>query len=165
MIKDPWWKRELKEMFAIATVFFIIYILFLFMKKALLADYSIDFYIISAALVGSLILAKVVLIFDLLQLSRRMDHSPNIYRVFFRSFVYLLGFIIFKVLESMIKGLIDNESFSQALNSAIHELGETPFITSMVGVFVGFLFFNAFWVIRAKYGPKELYDLFFKKSV
>jgi hypothetical protein len=163
MKKDPCWKRELKEMFAIASVFFIIYVLFLFMKKALLDDYSIDFYIISTALVGSLILAKVVLIFDLLPLSKRMDHLPNIYRVFFRSLVYLLGFIIFKLLESVIKELIEKESFSQTLNSAFQELVETPFITSMVGVFIGFLFFNAFWVIRAKYGPTALYALFFKK--
>lgn len=153
----------MKEMFAIASVFFILYILFLFMKKALLADYGIDFYIMGTAFVGSLILAKVVLIFDLLPLSKRMDYLPNIYRVFFRSFVYLLGFIIFKILESVIKGLIEKESFSQALNSAFHELCETPFITSMVGVFIGFLFFNAFWVIRAKYGPTALYTLFFKK--
>ena len=160
----PLWKRELKEILAISSVFFVIFVLFLLMKKALLDDYTINFYIIGTALVGSLILAKVVMIFDLLPLSKRMDHYPNIYRVIFRSLFYLLGYVIFTFLEYLIKGLIDKESFSQATYSALHGLGEPTFITSMVGVFVAFLFFNTFWVIRAKYGPKALYELFFKKN-
>ena len=165
MTKEPLCKRELKEILAIASVFFVIFVLFLFMKKALLHEYNIDFYIVGTALVGSLIIAKVVLIFDLLPLSKRMDRFPNIYRVFFRSLVYILGFIIFTFLEGIIKGLIDKEGFSQAVGSATHELGEASFITSLVGVFVSFLIFNTFWVIRAKYGPKELFNLFFKKAV
>jgi hypothetical protein len=164
MTKDPWWKREIKEILAISSVFFVIFVLFLLMKKVLLDEYYINFYIVGTAFVGSLIIAKVVLIFDLLPLSKRMDHLPNIYRVFFRSFVYLLGFVIFTFIEGLIKGLIDKESFSHAMGSAFHELSETTFITSMVGVFVAFLFFNTFWVIRAKYGPTALYALFFKKE-
>ena len=165
MTKEPWWKRELKEILAIASFFFVIIVLFLFMKKSLLDEYNIDFYILGTALVGSLIIAKVVLIFDLLTLSKRMDHFPNIVRVFFRSSIYLLGFIIFTLIEGFIKGLIDKESFSQAFISAIHELGKSSFITSMISVFIAFLFFNTFWVIRAKYGPKELYNLFFRKEI
>jgi len=164
MTKEPWWKRELKEIIAIASVFFVLFVLFLVMKKAFLDEFTFDFYVVGTAFVGSLIIAKVVLIFDLLPLAKRMDHFPNIYRVIFRSLVYLLGFVIFTFLEGFIKGLVKKEAFAQAVSSAFHELGELTFITSMVGVFVAFLFFNTFWVIRMKYGPKELYDLFFKKK-
>lgn len=164
MKKEPWWKRELKEILAISSVFFIIFVLLLFLKKALLDDYKIDFYIISTAIIGALILAKVVLIFDLLPISKKSDHLPNIYRVFFRSFIYICGFVIFTMLEHLIKGFIDGDTFSQAFNAAFHQLGNPAFITTFVGVFIAFLFFNAFWVIRAKYGPHELYALFFKKD-
>jgi len=161
---EPAWKRELKEVFAISTVFFVIFVLFLFMKKAILDDYSVDFYILGTAFVGSLIIAKVVLIFDLLPLSKKMDHLANIYRVIFRSFVYLLGFALFSILEKLIKGLVHNETFSVALSDAIKNLGTAPFLTSMAGVFVAFLFFNVFWVIRAKYGSTALFNLFFTKK-
>lgn len=164
MNQEPWWKRELKEIIAIASVFFVLFVLFLVMKKAFLDEYTFNFYVVSTAFVGSLIIAKVVLIFDLLPLSKKMDHLPNIYRVFFRSLVYLSGFFIFSFLEGLIKKLIDKENFTQAVGAAFHELGETTFITSAVGIFIAFLFFNTFWVIRMKYGPKELFDLFFKKK-
>jgi hypothetical protein len=164
MTTDPWWKRELKEILAISSVFFVLFVLFLIMKKAFLDEFTFNFYVVGTALVGSLIIAKVVLIFDLLPFSKKMDHLPNIYRVIFRSLVYLLGYVIFTFLEGFIKGLIKKEAFTQAVSSAFHELGELTFITSVVGVFIAFLFFNTFWVIRAKYGPKELYDLFFKKK-
>ena len=64
----------------------------------------------------------------------------------------------------MLKGLIDGDSFSLAINSAIHNLYSSAFITSLVSVFVAFLFFNAFWVIRTKVGPTALYDMFFKRK-
>jgi hypothetical protein len=163
MKKNPWWKRELKEVFAIASVFFVLFVLFLFMKKVMMKDYSVDYFVLSTALIGSLILAKVVLIFDLLPVTKKVDHLPNIYRVIFRSFIYLLGYAIFTFIEHIIRGLIDKETFSHALHLSIQNLGKASFITSIVGVFVAFLFFNTFWVIRAKYGPTALFNLFFRK--
>ena len=44
-------------------------------------------------MIGSLILAKVVLIFDMLPMIKKMDKLLNIYRVFIRSFIYLAGFL------------------------------------------------------------------------
>jgi hypothetical protein len=163
METEPFWKRELKQILAISGVFFVIFVLFLLMKKALLDDYAINYYILGKSLVGSLIIAKVVLVFDLLPLTKRTDNLPNIYRVFFRSFVYLLGFVIFTFIEDLIKGIIDKKDFSISVADAFHHLSEPAFVTSMVGVFVAFLFFNAFWVIRSKYGAPALYELFFKK--
>jgi hypothetical protein len=164
MEKEPLWKRELKEVLAISSVFFVIFVLFLLMKKALLEEYNVNFYVVGTALIGSLIIAKVVLIFDLLPISKKSDHLPNAYRVLFRSFIYLLGYLIFTVLEHLIKGLIDGEKFSHAFNTALNQLFAPAFIASFIGVFVAFLFFNTFWVIREKYGPAALYALFFRKN-
>jgi hypothetical protein len=164
MKKEPKWKRELKEVLAISGVFFVIFVLFLLLKKVILKDYSVDFYVISTALVGSLIIAKVVLVFDLLPVTKKTDHLPSIYRVFFRSLVYILGFVIFSFLEHLVKGLIGGESFSEAMYSSLHTLYTPAFIISFVGVLIAFLLFNAFWVIRASIGPAALYEMFFKKK-
>jgi hypothetical protein len=163
MKKNPWWKRELKEMLSIASVFFVIFVLFMLMKKAFQNEYTFNFVVIGTAFVGSLIIAKVVLIFDLLPITKRSDHLPNIYRVFFRSLVYLVGYVIFTFLEHLIKGLIEGGDFLHASSLAFHELGKLTYITSLIAIFVAFLFFNAFWVIRAKYGPTALFNLFFRK--
>ena len=162
--EEPFWKRELKEVFAISFTFFILFVLFAFLKKAMLGQYNIEYYAVGTALIGSLILGKVVLIFDKLPVTKKMDFLPNVYRVFFRSLIYLLGYVIFTLLEYWVKGLIDGDSFGQAWVHAFHHLGELHFLTSLVVVFIAFLFFNAFWVIRLHYGPKALYALFFKKK-
>ena len=130
----------------------------------MLGSYHIEYYAAGTALICSLILGKVVLIFDKLTLTRKMDFMPNIYRVFFRSLVYLFGYLMFTLIEHWIKGLIDGDSFGQAWVHAFKHLGELDFLTSLIVVFVAFLFFNAFWVIRLTYGPKALFDLFFKKK-
>lgn len=164
MNKEPFWKRELKELLVISIIFFVIFVLFLLLKKVIQADYRIDYYVLTTALVGSLIIAKVVLIFDLVPATKRADHLPNIYRVFFRSGIYILGYITFTMLEHLIKGLIKKDSFTVAFESTIHYLSTTAFITSFVGVFIGFLLFNTFWVIRAEIGPAALYEMFFGKK-
>lgn len=162
--QEPFWKRELKEVFAISLTFFILFILFGVLKKAMLGQHQIEYYAMGTALIGSLILGKVVLIFDKLPLTKKMDYLPNIYRVFFRSLVYLLGYAIFTLIEHWIKGLIDGESIGKAMEHAFKHLSGIEFAMSMVVVFIAFLFFNSFWVIRTKYGPKALYKLFFSKE-
>jgi hypothetical protein len=161
--QEPFWKRELKEVFAISFTFFILFILFGSLKKAILGQHQIEYYALGTALVGSLILGKVVLIFDKLPLTKKMDHTPNIYRVFFRSFIYLLGYAIFTMIEHWVKGMIDGESLRESIAHAFKHLSGLEFAMSMIVVFIAFLFFNAFWVIRTKYGPKALYQLFFSK--
>jgi len=164
MTKESWWKRELKEILAISSTFYVLFVLFLLMKKAVLAGYDIPLLAFGTALVGALIIGKVVLIFDKLPLTKKMDHLPKINRVIFRSLIYICGYVIFSLLEHLVKGLIGGENFSQAGIHAVHFLGELHFLTSLVAIFIAFLFFNTFWVIRNHYGPKELYKLFFKKS-
>ena len=164
MKKEPLWKRELKEMLIIACIFFVIFVLLLLLKKSLLNDYKVDFYVITTALVGSLILAKVILIFDMLPVTKKTDHMANIYRVFFRSIIYFLGYVIFTFLEHLIKGLIAGDTFSVAIDSTVRHLISSTAVPGYIGVFIAFLIFNAFWVIRRTIGPAAFYDMFFKSK-
>ena len=109
------------------------------------------------------IMVLSVLIFDLLPVTRKADRLINIYRVFLRSLIYLVGYVIFTFLEHLIKGLIHGESISEALNGSFRILYSPAFITTYVGVFIAFLFFNAFWVVRSSIGPEALYKMFFNK--
>jgi hypothetical protein len=129
-----------------------------------MADYKVNLYIVSTSLIGFLIIVKVVLIFDLIPLTKHVNRLLNIYRVFLRSLIYLAGYVIFTFLEHLIKGTINGESFSSALDSTLVSLYSPAFITTYVGVFIAFLLFNAFWVVRASMGPATLFKLFFKKN-
>jgi len=164
MTKESKLKKELKQILAISATFFVMFLLFMLLKKTMLAAYNIEFHAFGLALVGALIIAKVVLLVDLLPLTKRMDNHSNIYSVLFRSFIYLVGFTIFTLLEHFVKGLIGGDNFSQAWVHSFHHIGSVKFIVGLVSIFIAFLIFNAFWVIRNHYGPKSLYNLFFKRE-
>jgi hypothetical protein len=164
MTQEPFWKRELREVLIISSTFFVLFVLFMLLKKAFLAQQNIQLYAFGSALIGSLILGKVVLLTDKLPLTRKMDRHPKIFRLIFRSFVYLIGYVLFVFLEHIVKGLIMADGFSHAFSHAVHYLGERELVTSLVAVFIIFLFFNTFWIIRNHFGPRELYKLFFRKE-
>jgi len=106
-----------------------------------------------------------VLLVDLLPVTKRMDNHSNIYSVIYRSLIYLFGYLIFTLLEHFVKGLINGDDFSHAWLHSFQHIGSLKFIISLVAIFIAFLIFNSFWVIRNHFGPKELYKLFFKKNV
>jgi len=165
MTSEPKWKHELKQILAISSTFFVMFLLFMLLKKSMLAAYNIEFHAFGIALIGALIIAKVVLLVDLLPVTKRMDNHSNIYSVIYRSLIYLFGYLIFTLLEHFVKGLINGDDFSQAWLHSFQHIGSLKFIISLVAIFIAFLIFNSFWVIRNHFGPKELYKLFFKKNV
>jgi len=164
MTTEPKWKKELKQILAISSTFFVMFVLFMLLKKSMLAEYNVEFHAFGIALVGALIIAKVVLLVDLLPVTKRMDNHSNIYSVLYRSLIYLVGFTIFTLLEHFVKGLIKGDDFSQAWVHSFHHVTSVKFIINLVTIFIAFLIFNAFWVIRNHYGPKSLYKLFFKND-
>jgi len=134
------------------------------LKTMILTGYHIKFHIAGVALIGALILGKVVLIFDNLPILKKYKYLPKIYDVFIRSFVYLGGYIIFTLVEELIKGIIKLGSFTKGLEEAFRYLGTLDFLTHAVIIFISFLFFNTIWIVRNHISPKALHQLFFKRE-
>lgn len=155
--------REMKEMLAIASVLYVIFLMFSILKMAMLGQYEIDGFRVGTAIVASLIIAKVILIFEHFPIAKRVETYPKIYTVFLKSLIYYVGYVMFTILEHFIKGLIGDMGAGEAINQALHFLFTLPFILTSAVVFITFLFFSAFWVIRNEYTPDALYKLFFKK--
>lgn len=164
MTEEPFWKRELKALVAISSTFFVFLLILLVFKKLLLDEYKITFSVGGIALIGSLIFAKVVLIFENIPLAKKYDHLPKIYSVLTKSFVYILGYIIFTLLEHCIKGLIKGDGFVKALDDTFNNLMSKESLINIITVFIIFLLFNTFWVIRNYIGANKLYKLFFKEG-
>lgn len=162
--KESFLVNEMKELFAIASVFLIIFSLFTILKMVLLGQQHIDGYKAGAAIIGALIMAKVVLIFDHLNVSKKLEAFPKIITVFLKSGIYLIGFAVFTILEHFIKGLIDGVSGGEAIKHAVLYLSRIEFLLTAAIVYISFLIFSTFWVIRNEYGPKSLHQLFFKRT-
>lgn len=162
--KESFIVKEMKELFAIAFVFYIIFLMFSILKMALLGQQHINGFKMGAAVIGALIIAKVVLIFDHFRVSKKLENYPKVITVFFKSGIYLIGFALFTILEHFIKGLIEDLTAAEAIKHAIYYLGSLDFVLTVAIVYISFLTFSTFWVIRNEYGPKSLYLLFFKRK-
>ncbi len=89
-----WLARELNEALPIASFFFIGFVIVLLIVKLMLEQYSIETVMLSRALVGALIAAKVVLILDKTPLARSFKSYPRIIPVTAKASVYALSFIL-----------------------------------------------------------------------
>ncbi|WP_430816874.1 hypothetical protein [Carboxylicivirga sp. RSCT41] len=164
MVSKSAFIKEFKEVLAISVFFFICFLVFVLLKKAFLIEYDIKYQGFLSAAFGALVLGKVVVILDHLSVTKKLDHLANIYRVLFRSLIYLLGYIAFTFLEHGIMGLIHGEGLLEALGSNLHHTISMEGLATMVVLFLTFFIFNAFWVIRSHLGPQNLYALYFSKE-
>jgi len=112
------------------------------------------------ALVNALILAKVMLVGETINLADRFKNQPLIYPIVYKSAIFSLLLIGFNVVEESARGLLKGETFA----ASIHELNGGRFggilIISMI-MFVALIPFFAFKEISAQIGPEKLYELFF----
>ena len=83
--------EEIKTIARTASYFAIVFILMMIMKKLYLKDYDIEFTGISQALIGALVLSKVVLLMDLISLGNWVKRQPSIVDVSLRTVLYTLG--------------------------------------------------------------------------
>ena len=66
-------KHELRQIGLVTLYFFFCFGVVLTLKKLLLAEYQIEFYAISATVVGALVAAKIVVVLDKTRAGTRFD--------------------------------------------------------------------------------------------
>ena len=121
-------KNELKNV-GIATFYFAVWLgVLVIIKKLFLAEYDIKFQGLSAVLVGSLVLAKVVLIMEHIPLGAWVKTRPAWIDVFVRTTLYTLGVFIVILLEKAFEGRGEHGGFVPALTSVLHHAqgGQVP---------------------------------------
>lgn len=83
-------KKELKLMAIITGYFFFCFIIFVVLKSLFLAQVNIEFYGLSAALFGAILMSKVVLLTGKTRLSKKFDNRPLLFEVLFKTLLFTL---------------------------------------------------------------------------
>jgi hypothetical protein len=89
------------------------------LKSQVLAEYQIQFHGLTLALISAFILAKVVLVLELVPLGAWVDARPAWVDVILRTFLYSLGVLVVLVLEKGFEGRHEHGGFGAALNWVI----------------------------------------------
>jgi hypothetical protein len=129
-------------------------------RRLLLAAHDITYTNYWVAVIEALILAKVIMIGDVVRLGRGLEDKPLIVPTLYKTAVFTLFVVVFSVLEHAIKGLWTGTGIRGGV-AEFFEKGSHELLANSLVVFVAFIPFFAFKELQRVYGKDELRVLFF----
>lgn len=93
----------------------LLFALFTYHKAIVLAQYNIAYEPFGVAFINAFILAKVMLVAEKMNLAAKLRNKPLAYPILTKSVVLAVIFILFNVVETMIKGLWQGKALSDSL--------------------------------------------------
>ncbi len=159
ILKKIW--REIRVILRTAAYFAIVFILMMVMKKLNLKDYDIEFSGMSQAIIGSLVMAKVIVLMELISLGSWVQRKPPIVDVILRTLLYTLGVLIVIVLEKAFEKRHVVEGFGNAISFVLQNRDIYHVWATTIGAAASIFIYNAFSTIKKVLGEKGLAKLFF----
>lgn len=114
-----WLVREIREIIPPTIFFFIAFALLLLTQALVLQEHDIDAWDWGRAIVGALIVGKVVLIVDHFRFVDRYPDRPLIWNVLWKTLIYNVAATAVHYLEQLLPRIFDGESFAAA-NRALY---------------------------------------------
>jgi hypothetical protein len=153
-------RRELREIGLVTLYFLSCFLIFLSLKKLLLEQYHLEVTIFQTAVIGALVVAKVVVLLDKTSFGGRFRSASLLAHVVWRSLSYTT--VVFAV--TLGERLFDLYRQSGALPVALSRLWEGKdfhhFLAMNVCVGLSFLIYNCFAEIDRHLGEGGLRKLF-----
>jgi hypothetical protein len=158
------WKLQNEfTMLAWAMVYFVIWLGALALVKALiLREYQIEYSDFSVAMIGALILAKVVVVLEHVPMGTWIAARLAWVDVVVRTALYSVGVFIAIVLEKGFEGRAKNGGFVPAVKAGLGEMNFYRTLANTICLSGALLLYNVFSVFRRHLGGGSLFRLFLK---
>ncbi|HLM84341.1 MAG TPA: hypothetical protein VK254_04015 [Candidatus Bathyarchaeia archaeon] len=160
--KAGWKTRFAKEIteYLINVIYLAIFFgVFAWYRRFVLAEYQIDYFDYGASLVEALVLAKVVMIGDIMRLGRRLKCKPLLLTTLYKSLVFAIFVAIFTIVEYALRGIFSGKGFAAAIAENRNDL-----ISRNILIFFAFIPFFAFKELERILGEKKIKQLFLGKT-
>jgi hypothetical protein len=152
--------HEAREFFWIFVYLWLCFGLFVLYKSLILAEQDIDYTGYGVAFVKALVLGKVILIAEGLNVANRHKDKPLIYPTLYKSVVFFVILVAFSTSEHVVRGLFNHETTAETLSKIGG--GSLPAILAHgLIMFVVLIPFFAFREIGRVLGENKLYYIFF----
>lgn len=160
MINSTKIKREIVTLVSV-MLFFGCWIAVLgLLKHFILAEYQISFNGFSMVLIGSLILAKVVMVLEYVPLGAWVQARSAWVDVMLRTALYALGLIVVLLLEKGFEGRHEHGGFGPSLAAVFQHEDINHVWANSIALLGALLVFNALSIIRRHLGKGGLRSLF-----
>lgn len=152
--------NELKEL-GLASLYFGAWIgMLVVLKKLVLSQYQIEFGGLSVVLIGTLVLAKVVLILEHVPLGRWTLHKPAWVDVVLRTALYSFGLVVVLLLEKGFEGRHEHGGFIASVASLFQDVDLTHVWANSICLTGALLGYNILSVVNERLGEGGLRRLF-----
>lgn len=156
-------KEEMRQIGIVSLYFFICFAMILLLKKLMLAEYDIKFFALSTAVIGALVVAKVVIILDHTSIGKRFEDHQVYVNVLYRSLVYSFFVGVVVLIEHAFEARHEAGSFMAGVKEVITHGNEDKFWATFIFIFISFVGYNVISVISDHLGEGELRRLFFSR--
>jgi CRISPR/Cas system-associated protein endoribonuclease Cas2 len=153
-------QKAAHEFREIATIS--LYLAFFFCALAtysmlLLGQFHISYFAYGAALINALVITKVILIGEAVDVGDKFESRPLFYSAIYKAFLYSLLVLAFHFLEEIIKRLVHGKDIA----GAFHEIRLDELIARSVVVFCTFIPLFGFREMRRVLGEVKFRTLLF----
>jgi hypothetical protein len=141
------------------TVFFGMFFTY---QRLILAQHAIDYGEYGISIIKAMVLAKVIMLGDLLRIARGFEQRPLIYPTLFRSFAFSLWVLLFVILEHMVRGLLHGKGLMGGFEEFMQRDRYELLARSLV-VFFAFIPLFAVKELGQVLGRGRIHELFFRR--
>jgi hypothetical protein len=153
-------KHELRSV-GLYTLFFAAWFaMFMLLKSLVLAEYNIRFSGLSAVVVASLVLAKVVLLLEHVSLGAWMRERPAWVDVVVRTVVYSIGVLLVLLIEKGFEVRHDQDGLLESLARLVRHEDIHHVLANTICAAGALLVFNTLAVLQKRLGAGELFRVF-----
>jgi hypothetical protein len=154
-------QKVIHEFEDMAIIF--LYLAFFFCALAtysmlLLNKFQISYFNYGTALINALVIAKVILIGEMMHLGKKQEAKPIIYSAIYKAFVFGLLVFVFHIIEEVIKHLVHGES----ITPLFRETRIDDMLSRTVIIFCTFIPLFAFREMQRVLGEEQFRALLFK---
>ncbi len=154
-------KDELIAVIPPTVFFFVAFQLIAFTRALMLEQYGIKVSTFVTASIGALIVAKVVLLVDLLPFVNRFPEKPLIYNVVWKTAIYLVAALLVRYVEHLIPFLREHLDFVVASRRVFDEVGWPHFWAVQTWLSVLLLVYCALRELIRVLGSDRAREMFF----
>jgi hypothetical protein len=114
-------KEEVRRILAAALFFSTGFCMILVADRLITRGSGIELVSFARALIGGLIVAKILMVVDLLPFVRAFHGKPLVHNVLWKSSIYIAGSLVFLYLEPLVRNLWHGMTLASAHRSALEE--------------------------------------------
>jgi hypothetical protein len=154
---------EARKMMVISAFLFLFLGGFATYRRLILSEYHIDYFQYGYSLIEALVLAKVLLIGDLMHLGERFRHRPLIIPTLYKTLSFSIFVLVFALFEHFVVGLFQGKDLAEVVREFATQ-GAPQIFAKLLVMVVAFIPMFAVWEISRVLGEGKLFRLFFEQG-